>query len=60
MDMLNLLQTPGVVAAEQVLVIATETLYALLRMGLLVMASWDNRNGISLFLLSPWLCWRVL
>lgn len=49
-DMPSLLQTLGAVEAEQVLVIATGTLFALLKMALLVMASWDNHNGISRFL----------
>jgi hypothetical protein len=47
----SLLQTLGAVEAEQVLVIATGTLFALLKMALLVMASWDSHNGISRFLL---------
>lgn len=55
MGMPSLLQTLDAVEAEQVLVIATGTLSALLKMALLVMASWDNHNGISRFLLSPWL-----
>lgn len=49
--MLSLLQTLGAVEAELVPVIATGTLFALLKTVLLVMASWDNHNGISRFLL---------
>lgn len=58
--MRNLLQTRDAVEAEQVPVIATGTLFALLKMALLVMASWVNRNGISRFLASPWLRLIVL
>lgn len=53
MAMPSLLQTLDAVEAEQVLVIATGTLSALLKTVLLVMASWDNHSGISRFLLSP-------
>lgn len=55
MAMPSLLQILDAVEAEQVLVIATGTLSALLKTVLLVMASWDSHNGISRFLLSPWL-----